>query len=528
MRRPRTVRAGGAAAQMMASAPGRHAAPPRGAAARLRDAPPLTALRAHGAPGMAQGPRRPGRNAEVNAAALALSARASTPARPPAAPQVPAARAPGGRAPAAPRTHPRPPPGCGWLRGARRDAAHGRGARAMAGYAAIGGAKPVAGSSSALLEDGGLRGPRKVDTPPAAHPPAQRFGLEAFLEDTQDITGGTLPVSVVIALCIGVVCGVVAWLYYTVLEFLLEVVWKDLPHRFFVADALLPESMYWIWIPIVGMTFAAGVGLSIQMLGEPGDLAYTVGCVHKKGYIAMSHVLPMVFASQFSILAGGSLGPEAPLVAICASFGGWMSLHVFGQKYKNVVRKHTLMGMACALAAFFGVPLGGSLFALEINSRFGYEYFEHALEAILSGTVCLVVFRGLAGLPIGPIWSISDDSLGPSTPFIVASGAFIGLLGATLAFLFAQFHARNMKAFTNAGLMDSPLPRALVGGLGICTIGVLIPHSMFARHVKACLGIDSGAHIIIPYATLTRHRTLTFSPLCSASSPYPARSAFLG
>jgi H+/Cl- antiporter ClcA len=35
------------------------------------------------------------------------------------------------------------------------------------------------------------------------------------------------------------------------------------------------------------------------------------------------------------------------------------------------------MGMAGALAAFFGCPLGGSLFALEVNSRFGVEYFEH-------------------------------------------------------------------------------------------------------------------------------------------------------
>jgi hypothetical protein len=118
---------------------------------------------------------------------------------------------------------------------------------------------------------------------------------------------------------------------------------------------------------------------------------------------------------------------------------------------------------------------------LEINSRQGYEYFEHALEAILSGTVCLVVFRGLAGLPIGPIYKIAEDSLGPSTPFIVASGALIGLLGACLAFIFAQVHARIMRAFSDAGLLDSPIPRALVGGAGICFLGVLFPHSRSKR-----------------------------------------------
>lgn len=35
--------------------------------------------------------------------------------------------------------------------------------------------------------------------------------------------------------------------------------------------------------------------------------------------------------------------------------------------------------MAGALAAFFGCPLGGSLFAMEVNSRFGIEYFEHTV-----------------------------------------------------------------------------------------------------------------------------------------------------
>jgi len=59
----------------------------------------------------------------------------------------------------------------------------------------------------------------------------------------------------------------------------------------------------------------------------------------------MDHVTPMVFASMFSILAGGSLGPEAPLVAICGALGGFVSRKIFRQKYVNVVRKHTLMGM---------------------------------------------------------------------------------------------------------------------------------------------------------------------------------------
>lgn len=138
-----------------------------------------------------------------------------------------------------------------------------------------------------------------------------------------------------------------------------------------------------------------------------------------------------------------------------------------------------MMGMACALAAFFGAPLGGSLFALEITSRLGYEYFEHALEAILAGTICLVVFRGLAGLEIGPIWNISSQSLGPSSSMLVLIGAFIGLLGALTAFTFARGHNWLMRQFRDAGILADPLKRSMVGGLGIMTVGVLFPHSMY-------------------------------------------------
>jgi len=233
-----------------------------------------------------------------------------------------------------------------------------------------------------------------------------------FCEDCRNFTPGSMPHSAVVGTTIGIFCGVVAYLYYTALEYLLELVWHDIPNN--LIEPHISERWYWTYIPVVGLIMAVGVGASVKVLGEPGDLSYTVQCVHDKAYITMDHVLPMLAASQFSILGGGSLGPEAPLVAICASFSGYISRKVFGMTRMNLVRKHTLMGklrtfvvslptapctlltyhkyfvcvstpvpgMACALAAFFGVPLGGSLFALEINNRFGIEYYEHLVRPL--------------------------------------------------------------------------------------------------------------------------------------------------
>merc|ERR1719343_91308 len=295
----------------------------------------------------------------------------------------------------------------------------------------------------------------------------------SFYEDAREMRPGSIPQSMVVALVVGIVCGIAAYLYYIALFFFLEYIWHTIPEKLGHTSVT--------WVPIIGFSMAILVGLSVVLTGEPGDLAYTVKCVHEKAYISMDHVIPMLLASQFSILGGGSLGPEAPLVAICAALGGFVSRRVFKQTHRNVIRKHTLMGMAGALAAFFGVPLGGSLFALEINSRFGVEYFEHVVESIFCGEVTLAVFRALSNLPIEPIWHITEDKLEGATPLMVCIGAAIGLLGAGVASIFAIFHFKVVDIFGDLNLLDNKnaVWRALLGAIFIVSIGMFIPQTMF-------------------------------------------------
>jgi H+/Cl- antiporter ClcA len=188
----------------------------------------------------------------------------------------------------------------------------------------------------------------------------------------------------------------------------------------------------------------------------------------------------MVCSSQFSIIGGGSLGPEAPLVAICAALGGYISMTVFQVSERNLIRKHTLMGMCGALAAFFGVPLGGSLFALEVNSRFGVEYFEHSVEAIFSGEICLAVFRTLAGLPLEPIWMLTENPLKSSTSIDIIYGAVIGFLGAFTAWIFAFFHRQVIAGFRGHNLLsnENAVPRAMLGAIVVVLLGMLVPHTL--------------------------------------------------
>ena len=301
----------------------------------------------------------------------------------------------------------------------------------------------------------------------------------SFLDDCRNLREGSFPHSLVIASAIGISCGFAAFVYYELLYGLLDLLWTKIPETYIVGS--WPEWAYPLYIPLVGFSMAVLVGLSVKLLGDPGDLNHVIHCVHEKAYIGVDHAIPMICASQFSILGGGSLGPEAPLVAICAGISGFVSRNLFGNCQRNIVRKHTLMGMSGALAAFFGSPLGGSLFALEVTSRLGLEYYEHAIESIFCGELTLAVFRTLAGLPIGPIWTITEPKLPTAEPYEVALGIFIGLAGAGLAFLFAKFNGKLMQMFDYFHLLESKntIKRALLGATGIVFLGLLVPQTMF-------------------------------------------------
>jgi len=166
---------------------------------------------------------------------------------------------------------------------------------------------------------------------------------------------------------------------------------------------------------------------------------------------------------------------------MCACLSGYISVHIFHTKNRNVIRKHTLMGMAGALSAFFGEPLGGSLFALEVNSRFGIEYFEHMIEAIFCGVLTLSVFRFLSGLEVGAVWVLQEKPNGPIPVEYVFLGFGIGVLGAIIAYLFTLFHYVVMKCFDRMNLLDNryAIIRAFIGAIFITTIGLFIPHTLF-------------------------------------------------
>ena len=161
--------------------------------------------------------------------------------------------------------------------------------------------------------------------------------------------------------------------------------------------------------------------------------------------------------------------------------------------------------MAGALAAFFGSPLGGSLFALEVCSRFGVEYYEHTLEAILCGEITLTVFRTLSQSPPSAIWMITslENKLVAAYPIYILYGAMIGLLGATISSIFGYFHKNFvMSTMIKYHFMDrhNTVRRALVGASLFMVVGILVPQTFFwseeeFQNIATMDSIDKFPHI---------------------------------
>ncbi|NJO77237.1 MAG: chloride channel protein [Cyanobacteria bacterium RM1_2_2] len=297
------------------------------------------------------------------------------------------------------------------------------------------------------------------------------------------------------AAAIGILGGLVATVYYYVLEACLHHVWHVFPEQVAsVFPAVFPAQMLnglpdwnYIWvIPTVGGVL---VGLSLKLMGLPGEVAFVVDKVHDPGRIDIRQTPAMIVASLFSIVAGGSAGPEAPLVQINGSLGGWMA-----QKLNlsvSSMRVLTFCGMSAALGAFFGAPLGGALFALEIPHRRGLEYYEALIPAVLAAITSFVVFRLNTGLSIGGMYHF------PSPPALsltnLAEGAMLGALGAAVAALFVLI-------FRIVGHLSEPLSHhtvllATLGGLSIGLIAIVYPQTLFFGEKQIETILETGASL---------------------------------
>jgi len=218
-------------------------------------------------------------------------------------------------------------------------------------------------------------------------------------------------------------------------------------------------------------------------------MAQVVDRVHDPGKIDIRQTPAMVITSLIAITAGGSAGPEAPLVQVNGSFGSWLGDRL---KLKNAcVRVLTFCGMSAALGAFFGAPIGAALFALEIPHRRSLEYYEAVAPAIISAILSFAVFRINTGMTIGGFYRFA--AVPDLTPMNLFEGLVLGFVGALVAVLF-------IFLFRALGQLLEPLEHqqillATLGGLSIGLIAFAFPQTLFFSETQIHTVIETGTSL---------------------------------
>jgi hypothetical protein len=170
------------------------------------------------------------------------------------------------------------------------------------------------------------------------------------------------------AIVLGIVMGLYTALWKWFIEFGVRVLWKTIPDQLlewgFFTDlgGAFPLPHYMWIVP----AFFGGL-LSYIFAALPNkipDQNAWIDSVHSRG-VQDCRTFPQLFLlSTAGMWSGLSLGPELPLVLTGGMAGSWLALRT--KQSMLQARVMNLTAASAAVAGFFGFPMAGALFVLEL------------------------------------------------------------------------------------------------------------------------------------------------------------------
>lgn len=228
---------------------------------------------------------------------------------------------------------------------------------------------------------------------------------------------------------------------------------------------------------VVLVAVGAVIGLLVRWLGAPAGVELLVDNIHVLGGPDEGRGLrSLIPASLLGVAAGGSLGPEAPLVTATGVLGSSIARKVGFDR--DPLRVVTITGMAAGFTVLFGAPLGSAVFSLEILHRRGMEYHEALMPAVI-GALCgygVAAAVGMVGLQ--PIWRFPTVSGlgGIDLAYAVAAG----VVGAVIAIIFTYLTIGLRRV---VGVVP-PNARPAVGGAVFAGLALISPYALTNGEVQ--------------------------------------------
>lgn len=242
------------------------------------------------------------------------------------------------------------------------------------------------------------------------------------------------------AVLIGFFMGIFTALWNITLETSVEFVWVTIP-TYLLEKGIFTDLKGWLplphymWIcPAIFGGLLSYITASYVDNPVPGQNEW-IESLHRVGIMDHKMFFQVVILSTLGMMSGLSLGPEMPLVLAAGMVGSKIAL----MTKQSVLSARVINLTACsaAIGGFFGFPMAGALFVLELPHRMGLQYFEALSPAVISSIISVIVNRIVLRNDIKGYFDYPflEKSL-PSSIFYIA--VVYGLVGTLIGVLYAN------------------------------------------------------------------------------------------
>jgi len=252
------------------------------------------------------------------------------------------------------------------------------------------------------------------------------------------------------------------------------------------------------------------VGVLVKIFGDhSGIFAEMMLEFGHTGRFNYRHAPGIVITALASLVAGGSLGPEAPLADACGSLGTLTAEKLkFDERETRALGFSGLSGM---LAAMLTSPFGGALLGLE-SARAGVDYAWTLFPSLVSSAFATVAFVLLSGSFFGELYAFPDYQPRFADLLLAVPLGLIGALaGAIFIILFKQLRKMMQP------LIKHLIVRGLIGGLGLGLAGALLPLTLFSGEEQTAILIKDAATLGVLMLIVLALVKLLITTLCLAT-----------
>ncbi len=335
------------------------------------------------------------------------------------------------------------------------------------------------------------------------------------------------------SLVVGVVAGIGAIVFFTLLQWLSHICLHELAHYFppeprgelsgvEAIPSLNIRSWVFLIVPTLGGLISGFLVFKLAPEAEGhGTDAVIEAFHHKKGVIRKRVPLVKTLASIITIGSGGSAGREGPIAQIGAGFGSYLSdlLRLSDDEKRTLL----IAGAAGGIGAIFRSPLGGALFAVEVLYRRDFES-KALIPALVSSIVAYSIFTSRFG------WGFLFET--PHYVFDHPSEllfyAALGLVCAAVGYVYVKiFYGTRDQFFRRISI--KPHWKPAIGGFLVGILGFFAPHALASGYGYLQQAMDGTLTIhFMLIAVILKIFATSFTISSGGSGGVFAPSLFIG